>query len=142
MAFDIKRVDVWAGEIDDRPGALAKKLGALWAAGANLDFVIARRQPDKPGTGVVFLAPLEGSQQMQSARGAGLEKAAGLRSVRITGPDRPGLGAAMTEAIGNAGINMRGLSAAAVGDHCVTYLAFDTNADAAKAMKILKPILA
>jgi hypothetical protein len=141
MAFEITRVDVWAGEIKDRPGALAGKLDAVAKAGANLDFVIARRQPDKPGTGVVFVAPLRGAKQTQAATKAGMEIAAGLRSVRIAGPDRPGLGATVTKAVGEAGINMRGLSAAAIGDRCVTYLAFETDEDAAKAIKILTPLL-
>ena len=51
-----QRVDTWAVSIDDRPGALAAKLKALAAAGINLELVVARRAPDKPGTGVVFLA--------------------------------------------------------------------------------------
>jgi hypothetical protein len=142
MAFEITKVDVWAGEMADRPGALADKLDALSTAGANLDFVIARRQPDKPGTGVVFLAPLEGSRQIQAAQSAGVDKAAGLRSIRVVGPDRPGLGTAITKAVGGAGINMRGLSAAAVGDRCVVYLAFETDADADRAIDVLKPVLA
>ena len=57
MAYTIKRVDVWAGEIADRPGGLAEKLSALSDAGANFEFLISRRAPDKPGSGVVFLAP-------------------------------------------------------------------------------------
>jgi len=142
MAFEITKVDVWAGEMEDRPGTLANKLGPLAQAGANLDFVIARRQPDKPGTSVVFLAPLQGPQQTQAAEGAGLAKAAGLRSIRIVGPDRSGLGAVIAKTLGEAGLNIRGLSAGAVGDRCVTYVAFETDADAAKAIQVLKPTLA
>lgn len=141
MAFEVTKVDVWAGEMEDRPGTLANKLGPVAQAGANLDFVIARRQPDKPGTSVIFLAPLQGPQQTQAAEGASLEKAAGLRSIRIVGPDRPGLGAAIAKTVGEAGINIRGLSAAAVGDRCVTYIAFETDADAARAIQVLTPTL-
>ncbi|MBU0637703.1 MAG: amino acid-binding protein [Planctomycetes bacterium] len=142
MAFEITKVDVWAGEMEDRPGTLARKLDAVTQAGANLDFVIARRQPDKPGTGVVFLAPLQGAEQTGAARSAGIQKAAGLRSIRIVGPDRPGLGATIAKTVGQAGINMRGLSAAAVGDRCVTYIAFESDEDAAKAIQVLAPALA
>jgi hypothetical protein len=141
MAFEITKVDVWAGEMEDRPGTLANKLGPVAQAGANLDFVIARRQPDKPGTSVVFLAPLQGPQQTRAAKGAGLTKAAGLRSIRIVGPDRPGLGAGIAKTVGEAGLNIRGLSAAAVGDRCVTYIAFETDDDVAKAIRVLKPTL-
>ncbi len=57
------------------------------------------------------------------------------------GPDRPGLGAKITKALAEAGINMRGLSAAAMLRRCVVYFAFDTAADANKAAKILSQIL-
>ena len=40
MAYTIKKVDVWAGEIADRPGGLADKLSALSDAGANFEFLI------------------------------------------------------------------------------------------------------
>ena len=141
MAFEITRVDVWAGEIEDRPGSLTSKLEAVMRAGANLDFVIARRQPDKPGTGVVFLAPLHGSEQTRAAEDAGLQKATGLRSLRIVGPDRPGLGAVITKTLSNAGLNIRGLSAAAIGECCVFYIAFGSDADAIRATQVLTPML-
>jgi len=72
MPYTIKKVDVWAGEIADRPGGLADKLSALSDAGANFEFLISRRAPDKPGTGVVFLAPIKGAKQKGAAQ-AGLE---------------------------------------------------------------------
>ena len=43
----------------------------------------------------------------------------------------------MTEAIAGAGINLRGLSAAAIGKRFVTYLVLDTAADATKVARIL-----
>ena len=63
MAYTVKKVNVWAGEIADRPGGLASTLAALQAAGSNIEFVVARRAPDKPGTGVVFLTPISGVKQ-------------------------------------------------------------------------------
>ncbi len=141
MAIQITKVDVWVGEIKDRPGGLGEKLEALAEAGANLEFVISRRAPDKPGTGVVFLAPLRGAAQTRAAKKAGLSKATGLHSLRVEAPDRAGLGARMTQAITEAGINMRGLSAAALGRRTVSYLAFDRDADAKKASRVLKKAL-
>ena len=52
MAIQVNKVDVWVGEIGDRPGGLGEKLDALSEVGANLEFVISRRAPEKPGTGV------------------------------------------------------------------------------------------
>ena len=138
MAYSIRKVDVWAGEIDDRPGGLAGKLEALAKAGASLEFVIARRQPDKPGTGVVFLAPIKTAKQKQAAGAAGFSTTGTLNSVRVEGPDRPGLGGKMTRALADAGINLRGVSGAALGRKSVSYFAFDSADDAANAIGILK----
>jgi len=138
MSYEISKVDVWAGSIEDRPGGLAEKLEALEEAGANLEFVIARRAPEEPGTGVVFLAPVRGAKQARAAKQAGLSKASSLCSVRLEGPDKPGLGARITRILAEAGINLRGLSAAALGRRCVVYFAFDSSNDAAKAVRILK----
>jgi hypothetical protein len=129
---------VWAGSIEDRPGGLAEKLAALAEAGAQLEFVIARRASEKPGTCVVFLTPLTGAAQIRAAKRVGLEKTKSLHSLRVEGPDQPGLGAKMTQALAQAGINLRGLSAAAIGRRCVVHLALDSAADAAKATRVLK----
>ena len=140
MAMDVSRVDVWVAGMKDKPGALADKLAALADAGANLAFVLARRAPDKPGTGVVFLAPLSGRKQLAAGKKAGFHKSRSLHSVRAQGPDKPGLGARMTQALADAGINLRGLSATTIGRRCTVYFAFDTSADAAKAARLLKKL--
>lgn len=141
MAYSIRKVNVWAAEIDDRPGGLAGKLEALAKAGASLEFIIARRQPDKPGTGVVFLTPVKTAKQKQAASEAGFSTTASLQSVRVEGPDRPGLGTTMTRALAAAGINLRGISAAALGRKSVSYFAFDSAEDADNAVKLLRKAL-
>lgn len=141
MAYSVKKVDVWAGEIADRPGGLAEKIESLSSAGANLEFIIARRAADKPGTGVVFVTPIKGTKQKSAAQGTGFASTDSLHSVRVEGPDKAGLGAKMTKAISEAGINLRGLSAAALGRRAVSYLAFDSAADANSAVSILRKAL-
>ena len=141
MAYSVKKVDVWAGEIADRPGGLASTLAAMTKAGANIEFVVARRAPDKPGTGVVFMTPIKGAKQKTAAQQAGLGTSESLHSVRIEGPDKAGLGAKLTDALAAAGINLRGISAAALGRRAVSYLAFDSAADSDTAVRILKKAL-
>lgn len=141
MAYTIKKVDVWAGEIEDRPGGLAGKLSALSDAGANFEFLIARRAADKPGTGVVFLTPIKGAKQKSAAQAAGLATTDSLHSVRVEGADRAGLGKKMSQALADSGINLRGISAAALGRRAVTYLAFDSATDADTAIRVLKKTL-
>ena len=138
MALKVTKADVWVASLEDRPGSLARKLRALSEAGAQLEFVMARRAPDKPGSGAVFLTPLRGAAVLKAAKIVGFRKTKSLNSVRVEGPDKPGLGAKLTLALAIKGVNLRGLSAAVVGKQFVLYLALDTAADTAKAMKALK----
>jgi hypothetical protein len=140
MALKVTREDTWAAKIEDRPGGLARKLKALAEGGVNLEMVIARRSPERPGQGVVFVAPVKGVKQGRAAVAAGFAKADSLHGVRAEGPDKPGLGARITQALAEAGVNLRGLSAAAIGRKCVVYVAVDTAADAASAAGVLKKI--
>jgi len=79
----VERVDVWAATIEDKPGGLAKILTGLKDAGADLDFVIARRAPEKPGTGVVFVTPLRGDREVAAASTLGFNVTSILKSLRI-----------------------------------------------------------
>jgi len=140
MKLKVSKTDTWASMIDDRPGGLAGKLAALAAAGANLEFVIARRAPEQRGSGVVFVTPLKGARQLKAAAAAGFQKTASLHSLRVEGVDKPGAGAKMTRALADAGINLRGFSAAALGKRYVTHLALDTIQDAARAAAVLRKL--
>ena len=138
MGLKVSKVEVWAASIEDRVGGLVDKLAPLSGAGANLEFVVARRAPEQPGKGVVFVTPLAGDEQVKAAASAGFLQTGSLHSVRVEGPDRPGLGTMMAKALANAGINLRGLSAAAIGKRFVCYLALDTAEDAEKAVRTVK----
>ena len=137
MAYQITKENVWVGEIEDRAGALAEKLEAVSRVGVNLEFMIARRAPEKPGTGVVFMAPFRGEESARVALQAGLSQWTSAATLRIEGPDRPGLGALITWTVANDGINVRGFSGAKLGDKSVFYLALDSANDADKAAEAL-----
>jgi len=137
MDLTIERADVWAASIEDEPGGLAGKLTALADAGADLDFIIARRAPDQPGTGVVFVTPLRGDAEVQAASEAGFSVTESLHSVRIEGDNKAGIAADLTRKLAAGSINLRGLSASAIGTRFVIYLALDTPEDAAEAIRIL-----
>jgi hypothetical protein len=138
MALKITKVDVWAADIPDRPGGLATVLDALAGAKGNLDAVIARRQPDKPGKGVVFLSPVKGGAVQKAAKGAGLAMARNIATLRIEGPNRAGVGKEIMKAIADAGVNVRGVSALGIGNKFAAYIGFDTAAAAATAAKAIK----
>lgn len=139
MAYSIQKVAVWTGEIKDRPGALAEKMEALAQAGANLEFVIARRT--SRGKGIVFMAPVKGARQIRAAAAADIVKSDKAYALRIEGTDKAGIGATVTKTLADAGINVRGATAFAIGKKCVFYLAFDTPEDSTKARRILNKTL-
>ena len=138
MPLNVTQVDVWAGDIQDQPGGLARVLSAIAGAGGSVECVIARREQGRPGTGVVFVTPLTGARAQTAARDAGLSPAEDLATLRVEGSDAPGLGARITEALAAAGINLRGVSAAVVGRNFVAYIGLDNRGDAQSAMTALR----
>jgi hypothetical protein len=138
MTLTVDKVEVWAGEILDHVGGLAHKLQPLADSGTDLSFLIARRQPDKPGSGIVYLGGIQGAKQTKAALAAGMTKAADMGCVRIEAPNKPGMAAQLIGKLGASGINLRGASASAVGRKCVLLLSFDSLADRDQAMKVLK----
>jgi len=140
VALKVTRVDVWVAGMKDQPGSLAEKLDVLAAAGAQLEFVLARRAPEKRGAGVVFLAPIEGAAPLKAAKKLGFHKSKSVIAVRVEGPDKPGMGARITKALGDKRVNLRGLSAGVIGKRFVLHVALDTKAAAAKTVRILKQL--
>ena len=60
MALKATKAEVWAVSIDDRAGGVADKLDPLAKAGANFEMVFARRTPENPGKGMLFVTPIKG----------------------------------------------------------------------------------
>jgi hypothetical protein len=137
MGFKLDRVHVWAGEVADRAGGAAAKLKALAEADANLEFVFTQRQPSKPGTGILYVAPVTGPTQVRAARAAGLAETHDPVVLRIEGSNEAGLAHHVTQEWAKAGISFQGLTMAVLGNHFVGYAAFDTTTDANKAAAIL-----
>jgi len=138
MAYTVSKVEMWSGEIADRVGGLGAKLQPLADAGADLEVVVARRQPQSPGRGVVFLGPVAGAKAKKAAEAAGLTKAGDLVALRVEGPNKPGEGHRLTQLLADAGINLRGLAATVSGSKFVASLGFDSDADADKAAGVLR----
>ena len=140
MALRVTQVEVWAGDIQDQPGGLARVLSAVAGAGGSVECVIARREQGRPGNGVVFVTPVRGAAAQGAAREAGLSPAENIATLRVEGSDAPGLGARITEALAAAGINLRGVSGAVVGRNFVAYFGLDNARDAQNAMSALRGV--
>ena len=138
MAYRMEKVDVWLGFLNDKPEALAGALEELKAAGASLEFMFARSMGG--GKAVYFLAPLKGSTQLRAARKLGLTKAVKTLSLRVTGPDKRGIGLTVARELGEAGINIQGFSAMGIGGKAMFYVAL-ARSDMAKAQRVLKKAL-
>ncbi|SOE52829.1 ACT domain-containing protein [Burkholderia sp. OK233] len=137
MDLLVERVDVWAASIQDKPGGLADVLAILRTAGADLQFVVARRAPEKPGEGVVFVTPLQSDSEIRAAAQVGFNVTRSLHAVRVMGLDRPGVAAELTGKLAEGGVNLRGFSVAVVGTQFVAYVGVDSMDDATKAIEIL-----
>jgi len=138
MKVDVSRVDVWVAGIDDQPGGLAEKLDVLAQADVDLEFIIARRSSSTTGTAVVFVTPIKGARQARAARKIGFEKTKSIHAIRVATGNKPGFAAEMTMKLGEAGISLRGFSGASISNRAVFYFGFDSDADAGKAMRLLK----
>jgi len=142
MSIDISSVDVWAGELEDRPGALASVLAQVTlCAGANLEFLVARPSPERPGCSILYVAPLNGPAQEDAAREAGLKRATHMHVLRLVGADRPGLLAGVAGTLAQADINIVGLTAASAKDISILYVRFASATDAQAAARLLAPVL-
>src|ERR1017187_6986386 len=114
MPYSIERIEVWAAPIEDQAGGLAEKVQDLADAGANFEFVLARRSPAAPGKGVVFVTPLKGAKQKMAARQDGYQQLSRVGVVRILGANPPGLTAKITGALAQKNLSLRGFTATAI----------------------------
>jgi len=137
MSFKWDRVHVWACEVTDQPGSTAAKLSFLAQAGANLEFISTQRLPNKPGFGILYVAPVTGPTQVRAARSASLSETDHPVVRRIEGDNEAGLGHRLTQQWELAGINLQGLTMAVLGNKFIGYAAFDSVADANRAAQIL-----
>ena len=140
MSQKVSKLKIWSADLDDQPGSVSEKLDALAAAGANLEFVFARRRPESPGKGLIYVSPIKGKKQTDAARAAYFTETSELAVLKVEGSNRPGLAHRMTEAVAKAGINLRGLTATVFGSKYVAFLAFDTYNDAERGFKEIRKV--
>jgi len=138
MEFFVERQDIWIASLRDKPGALAEKLLCLKDAGADFDFIIARRSTDRPGAGVVFVTPLRSDREIAAASEAGFNVSRSLYALRVEGPNRPGIAAEITARVASEGISLNGFSAATSGPKLIVNLAVDSRAERERVTTILE----
>jgi hypothetical protein len=137
MAISVKKITLWRREIDDRPGSLAQVLAPVADAGTSLRVVMGYRYPEPAGKAAVELAPVTGRKATAAAQAAGLSPAS-IGALLVEGDDRPGLGRTLSSALGQAGINLHFLMALVTGRRYAAVFGFGTDADADRAVSIIK----
>jgi hypothetical protein len=128
MSFKLDRIHIWAGDVADEAGGVAAKLAHLAQADANLEYIYTRRSANKPGTGVLYVAPISGPVVVKAAREAGL---------RVEGDNAAGLAHRVTHQWAVEGLSLHGLMMSVLGNKFVGYVQFDSAADANRAAAIL-----
>ena len=139
MAVRIKRIELWSTEVSSRPGALAEALEPL--AQGNVDLKVVRVRAVTGSTGRLSVEVYGGTSKraLMVARGAGFSVAAST-TVLVQGDNRPGLAYAVANAVAWAGIGVRDLDAEVVGTRYSAVLTFDTEADAEKAVSVIRKV--
>jgi hypothetical protein len=137
MAVTVKKVVLWRKELDNHPGLLATTLEPLAAAGADLQVVMAYRYPGGADKAAIELHPVADRQSTAAAKTAGLAPSP-IPALLIQGDNRQGLGHALAKAIGDAGINLSFVMAQVVGWRYAATFGFENEADATRAVALLK----
>lgn len=140
MPLKVERVDTWAASVTDAPGKVAALLSTLEKAGVNLEFVLARRSQEKPGTAVLLVRPIEGATAVRAALAAGFRKTAYLHTVRVEGPDKQGECQRLIGALEKEGFTLSSLTASVIDHKYVAHLALETEPEAAQAASVLQKL--
>jgi len=137
MPLKVKRITLWRKELANQVGTLAETLDPLARAGADLQVVMGYCYPGDRTRAAVELFPVSTKKATAAAQGAGLA-AAGVPALHVEGDNRAGVGHAITRALADAGVNLDFLVAQVIGRKFSLVLGFESDADAQKAVALIK----
>jgi len=136
MAVTVKKITLWRGKIENRPGTLAAVLEPLTQAKVDLQVLMGYREPGQ-SQAVVELYPIAGGKASAAAARSGLQ-AASPTSLLVNGDNRRGVGHRIARALADAGINVNFLVAQATGRKFSMVAGFDSGDDATRASALIK----
>jgi hypothetical protein len=137
MALTVKKITLWRGEVENKPGTLARVLAPLAGAGADLQVVMGYHYHGAGNKSAIEVCPVSGRKATAAAKGAGLA-ASSIPTLLVEGDNQAGLGAAIAEAIAGAGINMGFLVAQVVGNRFSAVIGFEDEAASRQASTLIK----
>jgi hypothetical protein len=133
----VKTISLWRKEVANQIGMLAHTLEPVAKAGTNLQVLMGYRYPGDGTKAAVELYPLAGKKVTAAAAQAGLS-ASSIPTLLVEGDNRAGLGFAIAQAIAGAGINMTFFVAQAIGRRFSAVVGLETEADAKRAVPLIK----
>ena len=137
MAVSIKKVTLWRTQVENKPGVLSGVLAPLAEAGADLQVVMGYHYHGAADTAVIEVCPVSGKKSTAAAGKAGL-KATAIPTLLVQGDNKPGLGHAIAEAVGEAGINISFLVAQVIGEQFSAVMGFGDEAAAKEATALVR----
>jgi hypothetical protein len=137
MTLIVKKITLWRGVVQNRPGALAEVLEPLAAAKADLQVVMGYREPGQPGKAAIELYPVSGRRLSEAVEGAGLTPAS-FPALLVRGPNHPGVAHGVARSLADAGINLVFLVAQVIGRSYSAIFGFESEADAARAAALIR----
>jgi hypothetical protein len=141
MAVKVRKITLWRGKIQNQPGALARVLEPLAAAGSDLQVLMGYREGEAHMDAVIELYPVSGRRLSAAVEAAGLSPSS-IPTLLVSGDNRPGLGHAIARALAETRINIAFLVAQVVGRKYSAVFGFESDAAAADAAKRIKRAVA
>ena len=137
MAVSVRKAVLWRGTVENRPGALAQVLEPIAGHGADLQVVMGYREPGEHEKAVIELYPVKGRKLTKTVEGAGLVPSK-IPALLVSGNNRVGLGHRIASALADAGINLSFLVAQTLGSRYSAIFGFPSEADASRAMGLIR----
>lgn len=139
MAITVKQIILWRTEVENKPGALANTIEPTAKAGADLTVIMGYKHHTARGQAVIEVFPVKGKKVAAAAETAGLG-AASIPTLLVEGDNKPGLGHAIAQVIGEGGVNMAFFVAQVIGRKFAAVIGFETEEDAKKAAPLIKKV--
>ena len=137
MPITVKQIILWRTEVDDKPGALASTIEPPAKVGGDLKVIMGYKHPTGKGKAAVEVFPIVGKKLTAAAVAAGLG-AASIPTLLVEGDNKPGLGYAVAQKIGAAGVNIAFFVAQVIGQRFAAVIGFESEDDARKAAPLIK----
>jgi hypothetical protein len=137
MAVAVKQVTLWRTEVENKPGALCGVLAPLAEVGADLQVVMGYRGLGDKRRATIEVCPVSGRKSTAAASKAGLAASA-IPTLLVQGDNRPGLGHAIAQAVGEARINVTFFVAQVLDGRFSAVLGFASEAASKQAAALIK----